>query len=106
MKKPLKSGFFIAQHPPRTNNDQKIQRCTTISATSVRRLAPGCCSACLRRRWPGWAQPLLSSIEAFLRPPKKSQPNGARPMKRRSLIKAFTLTASIAAMGMTWTVQA
>ena len=27
-------------------------------------------------------------------------------MKRRSLIKAFTLTASIAAMGMTWTVQA
>ena len=27
-------------------------------------------------------------------------------MKRRSLIKAFTLTASIAAMGLTWTVQA
>ena len=27
-------------------------------------------------------------------------------MKRRSLLKAFTLTASIAAMGMTWTVQA
>ena len=27
-------------------------------------------------------------------------------MKRRSLIKAFTLSASIAAMGMTWTVQA
>src|SRR5476651_959607 len=27
-------------------------------------------------------------------------------MKRRSLLKAFTLSASIAAMGMTWTVQA
>ena len=27
-------------------------------------------------------------------------------MKRRSLIKAFTLSASIAAMGMAWTVQA
>ena len=27
-------------------------------------------------------------------------------MKRRSLIKAFTLTASIAAMGMTWGVGA
>ena len=27
-------------------------------------------------------------------------------MKRRSLIKAFTLSASIAAMGLTWTVQA
>lgn len=27
-------------------------------------------------------------------------------MKRRSLIKAFTLTASIAAMGMSWTIQA
>ena len=27
-------------------------------------------------------------------------------MQRRSLIKAFTLTASIVAMGMTWTVQA
>ncbi|MGY8827952.1 MAG: transporter substrate-binding protein, partial [Pseudomonadales bacterium] len=27
-------------------------------------------------------------------------------MQRRNLIKAFTLTASIAAMGMTWTVQA
>ena len=27
-------------------------------------------------------------------------------MKRRSLIKAFTLSASIAAMGLTWTVHA
>jgi urea transport system substrate-binding protein len=27
-------------------------------------------------------------------------------MQRRRLIKAFTLTASIVAMGMTWTVQA
>lgn len=27
-------------------------------------------------------------------------------MKRRSLIKAFTLSASIVAMGLTWTVQA
>ncbi|MFZ3152987.1 MAG: urea ABC transporter substrate-binding protein, partial [Pseudomonas sp.] len=27
-------------------------------------------------------------------------------MQRRNLIKAFTLTASIAAMGMSWTVQA
>ncbi|KPW81347.1 Branched-chain amino acid ABC transporter, periplasmic amino acid-binding protein [Pseudomonas syringae pv. coriandricola] len=31
---------------------------------------------------------------------------GSQSMKRRSLIKAFTLSASIAAMGLTWTVQA
>ncbi|KPW48276.1 Branched-chain amino acid ABC transporter, periplasmic amino acid-binding protein [Pseudomonas syringae pv. berberidis] len=40
-------------------------------------------------------------------PPQNHQNNeGSQSMKRRSLIKAFTLSASIVAMGLTWTVQA
>jgi urea transport system substrate-binding protein len=43
---------------------------------------------------------------SFVSTPDKNQVPGDRTMKRRSLLKAFTLSASIAAMGMTWTVQA
>jgi hypothetical protein len=46
------------------------------------------------------------SVVRICQPRKISNVHGDRTMKRRSLIKAFTLTASIAAMGMTWTVQA